>query len=490
MLENVSYRYKIPAALTLAILLTELAVTAVLISFTLSDARHNVESGARNLANVTAFSVRDSIVRDDLFRVFEVLRAPVAAKESANPLKELIVFDANGRVYAATNPKYYATLSQAAKFGYPISHAISFLKAQPHSLYFSFPSILAADDIVAAQAVTAEDGSPLGYVAITYDTQKLRDSVYTLVRRMFLINIGSLLVLLPIGWWWGKRMAKPLHTLSNAMARVHRDDPDTLKHEVSASGRDEIGRLSSSFREMLDDLAQKQQLERDMVVSERLAAVGRVAAGIAHEINNPLGGMINAVDTLVTHGSPDGLTTRTLALLKRGLGQIRATVGALLFEARLDSPAMRAADWGDLNMLIQPQLASKQVTLEWSTPAEEAPIPSHLVRQLVLNLLLNAIKAAGTGGGVRCRATLDASELRVWIWNSGEHIRADVVDRLFEPYWPNQKTDGLRSYGLGLWVSYQIATQLGGAISVSSVPGETTFEVALPIKKNTETCHE
>ncbi|SDH58033.1 Signal transduction histidine kinase [Paraburkholderia phenazinium] len=489
MLENVSYRYKIPVALTLAILLTELAVTAVLISFTLSDARRNVESGAHNLANVTALSVRDLIVRDDLFRVFEVLRAPVAAKEPANPLKELIVFDANGRVYAATDPKYYATLSPASRYGYAISHAISALKSRPHNFYFSFPSILGPDDIVAAQAVTAEDGSPLGYVAITYDTQKLRDSVNTLLRRMVLLNIGSLLILLPLGWWWGNRMAKPLHTLSNAMARVHRDDPDTLKQEVSASGRDEIGRLSTSFREMLDELAEKQQLERDMVVSERLAAVGRVAAGIVHEINNPLGGMINAVDTLVTHGSPDGLTTRTLALLKRGLAQIRATVGALLFEARLDSPAMRAADWDDLNILIQPQLASKQVALEWSMPTEAVPIPSHLVRQLVLNLLLNAIKAAESGGSVRCRATMDASELRVTVWNSGEHIPTEVVDQLFEPYWPNQKAHGLRSYGLGLWVSYQIATQLGGTISVSSVPGETTFEVALPIR-NMETCHE
>lgn len=107
MLEDISYRYKIPVALTLAIVLTEIAVTAVLISFLLSDARSNLESGARNLANVTALSVRDSMVRDDLFRVFEVLRAPVAAKEPSSPLKELIAFDAchrwRGRTHVARN---------------------------------------------------------------------------------------------------------------------------------------------------------------------------------------------------------------------------------------------------------------------------------------------------------------------------------------------------------------------------------------------------
>ncbi|MDT8840205.1 HAMP domain-containing histidine kinase [Paraburkholderia fungorum] len=482
MLENVSYRFKIPVALTLAILLTEFAVTAILIAFTLADARRNVESGARNLANVTALSVRDPMVHDDLYRVFEVIRAPVAAKEQANPLKEVIVFDANLRVYAATDPKYYATLSRSSKFGRPIDAAIHYVQANPQAFYFSFPGVLVTDDIVAAQAVTADDGSPLGFVTVTYDTQKLRDGLATLMRRMVLLNLGSLVVLLPFGWWWGKRMAKPLHTLSYAMARVHTDEPEVLKREVSAQGSDEIGRLSSSFREMLDELAEKQQLEREMVVSERLAAVGRVAAGIVHEINNPLGGMINAVDTLVTHGAPDGLTSRTLGLLKRGLGQIHATVGALLFEARLDSPAVRAADWDDLRILIQPQLAVKQIALEWSAPTQDTQIPSHLVRQLVLNLLLNAIKAAESGGTVRCSAVLSADDLHVTVWNAGEHIPEDVVGHLFEPYWPSQKAHGVRSYGLGLWVSYQIATQLGGTISVSSQPGETTFEAVLPIK--------
>lgn len=482
MLENISYRYKIPVALTLAILLTEFAVTVMLVAFTLADTRRNVESGARSLANVTALSVRDSMVRDDLFHVFEVIRAPVASKELVNPLKELIVFDANGRVYAASDPTYYATLSPASKFGHSIAAAIRSIRANPQTFYFSFPTVLATEDIVAAHAITAEDGSPLGFVAVTYDTQKLRDSIATLMRRMILLNVGSMLVLLPFGWWWGKRMAEPLHMLSLAMARVHKDDPEALKQEVSAQGRDEIGRLSASFREMLDDLAEKQQLERDMVVSERLAAVGRVAAGIVHEINNPLGGMINAVDTLVTHGTPDGLTNRTLGLLKRGLGQIRATVGALLFEARLDSPVARPADWDDLNILVQPQLASKQIGLEWSVPAHEIAIPSHLVRQLVLNLLLNAIKAAEVGGSVRCTATLTLSALQVVVSNTGEHIPDDVVNHLFEPHWPSQKAQGVKSYGLGLWVSYQIVTQLNGTISVSSQPGETAFEVVLPIQ--------
>lgn len=104
------------------------------------------------------------------------------------------------------------------------------------------------------------------------------------------------------------------------------------------------------------------------------------------------------------------------------------------------------------------------------------------MRQLVLNLLLNAIKAAEVGGTVECLAEPRESGLLVRVSNTGEHIPDEVVNHLFEPYSPNQKSVGVRSYGLGLWVSYQIVTQLNGTISVSSQPGETIFEVVLPMR--------
>jgi signal transduction histidine kinase len=481
MLENVSYRYKIPLALTLAIFLTECAVTAVLLGLALADARRNVVDGARSLANATAIAVRESIVRDDLFRVFEFIRTPVAAKQPDDPLKAVIVFDANGKVYAASNPHRYATLTRATTMGHPIAMAVASTKAKPLDFYFRYPGVFSREDIVGAQAVLAEDNSPLGFVVVTYDTGRLRSGLATLFVRIVALNVVGFLLILPLSWLWGARIARPLHRLAIALGRVHTTEPEILKSEVHARGKDEIGRLSSSFRDMLDELVEKRELEREMVVSERLAAVGRVAAGIAHEINNPLGGLINAVDTLGRHGQPDGLTQRTLALLERGLAQIRATVGALLFEARLDSPQTKPSDWDDLRLLVQPQVLAKQVTLEWDVPAERVNLPSHLVRQLVLNLLLNAMKAVGHGGSVACHAAVNSPTLRIRVLNTGEQIPEEMVTHLFEPYWPNQNPHGVRSYGIGLWVSYQIVTQLAGTISVLSDTAVTTFEVALPL---------
>ena len=80
-------------------------------------------------------------------------------------------------------------------------------------------------------------------------------------------------------------------------------------------------------------------------------------------MNNPLGGMLNSVDTLAKHGKPDFLTRRTLGLLQRGLQQIGSTVSALLVEARLDSPAMGVSDWQYPKTLVQPQLEMKGLSL-------------------------------------------------------------------------------------------------------------------------------
>src|SRR5579864_961704 len=126
MLSNLSYRYKIPLALSAAIVLTELLVTIALVRVAVSDARHDLESSAQNLCRVLTLSVRDPMVKDDLWRAFEVIRTPVAVREPTNPLKDIVLFDAKGRVYASTSPRkepvQSAVTTLPAQFGAVVSH--------------------------------------------------------------------------------------------------------------------------------------------------------------------------------------------------------------------------------------------------------------------------------------------------------------------------------------------------------------------------------
>jgi signal transduction histidine kinase len=262
------------------------------------------------------------------------------------------------------------------------------------------------------------------------------------------------------------------------MGRVRETLPDPAEVRVYES-RDEIGQLGAAFKAMLKDLREKEALEKEVMFSERLAAIGRLAAGAAHEINNPLGGMLNAISTFKQHGNDDPLTLRTLSLVERGLLQIKDTMAALLVEAKVKSHPLTRQDVEDTRTLVLADVHRKTATLAWEDGIGEAPValPSTHVRQILINLLLNAIEAVGSGGRIGCRIALAAQTLEIIVSNDGDYIPQERMEVLFEPF----ATDRESGHGLGLWVTWQLVQQLGGTIMAQSEPGRTSFSVSLPV---------
>lgn len=488
-LADLSYRIKIPLAITAVILLTELVVTAMLVNSALRDARADLEASARNLTTVLARSLREPMVRDDLWQAFEVIRTPVDARATDNPLQAIVVLDSTDRVYVATDPRRLP-LTSALNEVSPSLQALAERSRTDSSFIFSNARTPDGAELAAAGQIVAEDGTQLGLVLVEFDAERYGARVRSTLIDLAVISLPGLLLLIPLGWFWGKRMAEPLAQTAAALSRVGRDAPSAIAADLPPPSGDEIGRLAQTARSMLDELARKEALEREMVASERLAAVGRVSAAIAHEINNPLGGMLNAIDTVKRHADPDPFTRKTLGLLERGLQQIRATVGALLVEARLDSPLLQAPDWDDLHTLIAPQVEARRLRLLWQIDAQardSVPLPAHEIRQLVLNLLLNAVKAADDGGTIELTVVRGPAMLGIVVGNTGAPIPAEMLGRLFEPFVAATERDGKRAYGLGLWVCYQIVQQRRGSISVESSAGWTRFAVTLPINEHRTT---
>jgi two-component system NtrC family sensor kinase len=480
---DLSYRIKIPLAITGVILLTELVVTAMLVNSALRDARTDLEASARNLTTVLARSLREPMVRDDIWQAFEVIRTPVATRTTENPLQAIIVLDASDRVYVATDPRRLPMTSRLDTVQPPLQAVVDLAHAEG-GFHFSRTRGPSGDELAAAGPIVTEDGIRLGLVVVEFDAERYDARIRSTLTDLALISLPGLLLLIPLGWVWGKRMAEPLVQTAAALSRVGRDAPSAIAADLPPPSGDEIGQLARTARSMLDGLARKDALEREVVASERLAAVGRVSAAIAHEINNPLGGMLNAIDTAQKHTQPDPFTRKTLGLLERGLQQIRATVGALLVEARLDSPQLQAPDWEDLRTLIGPQVEQRSLYLHWQIEAEareRLPLPAHEIRQLVLNLLLNAIKAADAGGTIELRVVRRPGQLGIVVGNTGAPIPHELLGRLFEPFVAATERDGKRAYGLGLWVCYQIVQQRRGSISAESADGWTRFAVSLPI---------
>jgi signal transduction histidine kinase len=188
--------------------------------------------------------------------------------------------------------------------------------------------------------------------------------------------------------------------------------------------------------------------------------------------------MLTAIDTLKCHSDTDPRTLKTITLIERGLTQIKDTVGALLVEARLKSRPLTPQDIEDVRTLIAPQARRKALRVLWRNGIDaEVALPATLVRQILINLLLNAVKAAGEHGEVSLDLEVAEGQFRLAVGNDGRTLTDEQMRHLFEPFSP--LSEG--GHGLGLWVTYQIVQQLGGHIGAAHESGHMRFAVTLPL---------
>ena len=472
MLDDLSYRIKIPLAMSLVIVATTAVVAATFTWQSYRQAHASFVHHGEALGKTLARTLRPALLHDDVWQAYEILRTPL--ERPVDDARVLILLDANGHVFAASDPRQYAILTPFnAGLRAPATPAnrdpdlkSSVLESEDGRwLYFSTP-------------ILAEDGTLLGRLLQRYDRKLVAPRFVDVSADALYAALAALLLLLPLGWLAGKQLTDPLVQLARCLGRVGREIPESIQCDFH-HGRDEIGRLAQSFEDMVHQLREKQALERHLAQSDRLAAIGRLSAGIAHEINNPLGGMLNAISNYRRRGSSDPQAEKTLDLIERGLLQIRDTVSALLVESKIESRALTPADLEDVRTLVAAQVQSKRLTLHWRSAVEEPlPLPSAHVRQILLNLLLNAVQASPEEGDVTCSIGL-SDVLTITVGNAGPAIPERRRQHLFEPYFGEEGGEG---HGLGLWVTYQLVEQLHGSISVESVPGHTRFSVVLPLE--------
>lgn len=457
MLNRLSYRIKTPIALVLVTLVAAASVSSALAWRGYVEARESFVGQTQGLGRVLSRTLRPALLHDDVWQAYETLRTPLDPGEGTG--RDFILLDREGRIFAASDPRAFPVQD---RFGMALPKGAALVEPGDGFMYVTTP-------------VLAEDGAALGRLVQRYDTDRLRPKLLSVAQGMLLASLPALLILLPLGWLAGKRLAEPLSHLAECLARVGREAPEAIQCAFP-DGRDEVSQLARRFHQMLDELRSKARLERHLAQSDRLAALGRLSAGIAHEVNNPLGGMLNAISNRRRAGEVDARTEKTLSLIERGLTQIRTTVSALLVEARLESRALTDGDIEDVRTLALADAQSRQVGFAWENGLyEPVALPSAQVRQILLNLLLNAVHASPPGEAVRVRVVAEDACLRVEVDNGGPAIPERRREHLFEPYFGEGE-----GHGLGLWVTYQLVQQLGGRIEVESTPGHTRFTVVLP----------
>lgn len=229
-----------------------------------------------------------------------------------------------------------------------------------------------------------------------------------------------------------------------------------------------------------------QELEQQRAQVDKLAAVGQLAAGVAHEINNPIAGIKNAFLVLKDSIPRDHPHYRFVGMIEREIERVAKIVRTLYDLYRPESarrvPIALDTLVQDLLYLVQPKLVQKRVTLRRTitVPATDSRLVPRDLLQVLLNLIQNAIDVSPNGGEIRLDVTMEDDTMRVAVVDRGPGIEAEVLPHIFEPFYSRKTGGGQPGMGLGLSVCYGLVQAMGGCIDVETGARGTTFIVRVP----------
>ena len=308
------------------------------------------------------------------------------------------------------------------------------------------------------------------------------------------------------------RIIDPLKKMVEATKNIARGD---LSHKVEVTSRDEIGYLAVSFNKMTGDLRAANEklldwgktlekkveertqeltkMQASLIQSEKLASLGKLAAGVAHEINNPLGGILIYSHLLLEDTPRESPNYDNLKKIVKETSRCKDIVKGLLEFARPKDPEMSLID---INHIVEKSLyiiESQSLFQNIRIEKDLAPDLPRIVgdgaqlQQVFMNIILNAAEAMDSDGTLSLRTELGGGGrfINIHFSDTGHGIAEEDIKRLFEPFFTTKEVG--KGTGLGLAISYSIIRKHQGTIEVSSLPEQgATFVVKLPIERKTD----
>lgn len=289
--------------------------------------------------------------------------------------------------------------------------------------------------------------------------------------RVVLFNLGLGLVCAALGVLVMRRLQRPLDLLTHHLQRAGESGPEPVAEAHIPANDGENARLLRAYNRMAGAAREREALITRLAGQEREALLGRLSATLAHEVRNPLAGVLTAVDTLRRFGERPEARGEALDFMERGLRVIGGVVDATLATHR--PPEQDAAfgpqDLRDVQRLLAPQAQRAGVSLVLeSTLAHSVPLAGGEVRQVLMNLLLNAIQVSAPGAQVTLRCEPGAGQLRLEVLDQGPGLPAPLAACL------QQGEPPAHSPGLGVAVVVRLLQRLRGRVAVQAHSGQGT----------------
>ncbi len=275
--------------------------------------------------------------------------------------------------------------------------------------------------------------------------------------------------------------------------KLHTKGGTELHLLLSATTRkNEAGRIEG-YEGIAKDITSRVHMERQLQRADRLASLGQISTGIAHEINNPLGIMLGYTQLLLRDHPPESEIHDDLKIIEKHARNCKTVVEDLLKFARSSPTRKNSVDVNqcldEVVSLLAHQLELDNIVLKWDPDRTipEITADGEKLKQVFMNLLMNARQAITGRGTISLHTSLDqpSSMVQVGISDTGSGITDDAIDKIFDPFFTTKPVG--EGTGLGLSVSYGIVAEHNGRIEVQSQPGlGSTFTVSLPAGEGTQ----
>ncbi len=330
----------------------------------------------------------------------------------------------------------------------------------------------------------------IGILYVGILEQKFNDMRNKAIAVFLGIAVAGMIIALIVSNFLAKGVLQPIKRLIYAS---HQWASGNLDYRVKTIAKDEIAELTDTFNLMASSLKErderlKEYTQQQIMKSERLATLGQLAAGVAHEINNPLGAILMYSHLFLEEMGPEDGHRKNLEKVVAEATRCKNIVRGLLDFARQSEPNVEEANANDILKrtlsLVQNQALFQNIKVSWvlSSSLPRTMMDSGQIQQVFTNIILNAAEAM-TGEGeltIASRVTADGKSIEIEITDTGCGIPRENIEKVFDPFFTTKEVG--RGTGLGLAVSYGIIARHKGTIEVKSEPGKgTTFIVRLPL---------
>ncbi len=346
-------------------------------------------------------------------------------------------------------------------------------------------------DVLQVRAPIESGGHRRGTLLVDFSLLPIERKVREVAGRAALIALLLMLGNSIMTALYVETLIRPILNLNQTMKKAGEGN---LMVRAPTRRGDEVAELADVFNRMMDELEaarEREELQRAQLAhTEKMAAVGTLAAGVAHEVNNPLAGVLASIENMRASPDDEEMRDRYLQLIADGLKRIERTVANLLNfarprEIRLE-PTSVNHNLRHVVELVGYQLRAANVDVKFDLDDDPAIVEAdHFqMEQLFLNLVLNALDAMRGGGTLALRTRVRGGKVIAEVRDTGHGIEPEIRDRIFDPFFTTR--DVGEGTGLGLAVSGSIVAAHGGHIEIESTVGKgTTFRVimaAMPVE--------